>query len=90
MEAGALLGRLQQGEMPVFPEARALPAVGRHCVELRIVDRDVSWRIVCSVEPDVILILDVFAKKTRTTPKAAIDACRRRLRSYEAAACDEG
>jgi phage-related protein len=50
----------------------------------------VSWGIVCSVEPDAILILDLFAKKTRTTPKTVIDACRRRLRSYEAATRDEG
>jgi len=34
------------------------------------------------VDSDAVVILDVFSKKTRTTPKTVIDTCRARLRSY--------
>lgn len=35
------------------------------------------------VEPDAVVILEVFSKKTRKTPNAVIEACKRRLREYE-------
>jgi len=35
------------------------------------------------IDPDAIVILEIFSKKTRTTPKAATDACKRRLREYD-------
>jgi len=50
---------------------------------LRIDDDEVIWRIVCRTDPDAIVILEVFSKKTRTTPKVVIDACKRRLKEYE-------
>lgn len=34
------------------------------CHELRIVDQEVTWRIVYRVDPDAIVIAEVFAKKT--------------------------
>jgi phage-related protein len=34
---------------------------------------------------DAIVVLDVFAKKTSTTPKAVLDACRQRLAKYHKA-----
>ena len=33
--------------------------------------------------PDVILILEIFDKKTTTTPNAVIEDCRRRMRHYD-------
>jgi phage-related protein len=36
-------------------------------------------------DPDAIVILAVFNKKTRATPKAVIDACIRRLGDYDGA-----
>ena len=41
------------------------------------------WRMMYRVDADAVIILEVFAKKTHATPKAVIDACRRRLRSYD-------
>jgi phage-related protein len=35
------------------------------------------------VDQDAIVILGVFGKKSRTTPEAVIEACRRRLREYD-------
>jgi phage-related protein len=35
------------------------------------------------VDPDAIVILDVFLKKTQQTPHSIIAACQRRLRDYE-------
>ncbi|WP_410175623.1 type II toxin-antitoxin system RelE/ParE family toxin [Limnoraphis robusta] len=40
-------------------------------------------RIVYWVDEDAIVILEVFSKKTQKTPKAVIDACRRRLKEYD-------
>ena len=37
------------------------------------------------VAGDAIVILDVFAKKTETTPAAVLVNCRRRLAQYQAA-----
>ena len=35
------------------------------------------------LDSDAVVILEVFTKKTRTTPKTVIDACTRRLREYD-------
>ncbi len=84
VEAGVLLRRLQRGEALGLPHSRPLPIIGRRCHELRIVDVDASWRIVYRVDADAIVIADVFAKKTRATPTAVIDSCRRRPAAYDA------
>jgi phage-related protein len=34
---------------------------------------------------DAVVVLDVFAKKTATTPKAVLDSCRERLAKYHKA-----
>ena len=83
LEAGYLLRRLQRGESLGMPHSRPMPSVGPRCHELRINDAGASWRIVYRVEPDAIVILEVFSKKTRKTPNAVIEACKRRLREYE-------
>ena len=83
IEAGVLLRRLQRGERLSLPHSRPMPSVGPRCHELRIDDAGVSWRIVYRVEPDAVVILEVFSKKTRKTPNTVIEACKRRLREYE-------
>lgn len=35
------------------------------------------------VDSDAVVIVDVFSKKTRTTPSKVIQACRERLRRYD-------
>jgi phage-related protein len=66
-----------------MPHSRPMPAVGARCHELRIVDETVTWRVVYRVDPKVILILEVFSKKTEQTPAAVLAACRRRLKEYD-------
>jgi phage-related protein len=61
-----------------------MPSVGPRCHELRIIDGDVNWRIVYRLDPEEILVLDVFAKKTRATPADVIDICKQRLRRWDA------
>jgi phage-related protein len=85
VEAGFLLRRLQQGEVLGMPQARPMPALGRRCYELRIRDGERNWRIMVRTDTDAVVILDVFAKKTRTTPRKALDVCRERLRRYDEA-----
>lgn len=65
-----------------MPHSRPLPAIGPSCHELRIRDRDAAWRIVYFVGAEAIVILDVFAKTTRATPKGVLDLCSARLAAY--------
>ena len=83
IEAGVLLRRLQQGESLSLPHSRPMPAIGTRCHELRVVDRDDTWRIVYRIDRDAIVIVEVFSKKTRQTPWQVIDRCKSRLRRYD-------
>jgi len=84
LEAGLLLRRLQQGERLPLPMSRPMPSIGSGCHELRVIDGNVSWRIVYAVEADAIVILDTFAKKTSRTPREVLSNCRRRLNAFRA------
>ena len=83
VEAGYLLRQLQMGEPLGLPHSRPMPVIGSRCHELRIVDENTTWRLVYHVATDAIVILDVFAKKSATTPQSAIVACKRRLKGYQ-------
>ena len=83
IEAGYLLRELQRGRSLSMPHSRPMPEVGPRCHELRIVDEGVTWRIVYRIDPDAIVIVEVFAKKTAQTPAAVLEACRRRLKEYD-------
>ena len=76
VEAGFLLRRVQEGESLSMPESRAMPSIGQGCHELRITDagQRIEWRVG---------ILDVFEKKTKTTPQNAITNCRRRSAAFK-------
>ena len=67
-----------------MPYSRPMPAIGGRCHELRILDGDGIWRIIYRIDEDAIVILDVHQKKMTKTPQRVIDACRRRLRDYDA------
>jgi len=82
IEAGVLLRKLQRGERLAMPHSRPMPAIGRSCHELRVRDRDAAWRIVYFVWVEAIVILDVFSKTTRATPKSVLQICRARLAAY--------
>ncbi len=83
-EAGFLLRMLQQGERVGLPKSRPMPQVGARCHELRINDEGVTWRIVHRLDEDAVVILEVFEKKTRKTPKPVIAVCKNRLQRYDA------
>jgi Phage-related protein len=82
LEAGYLLRALQRRDTVHMPESRPMPTIGPRCHELRIVDEKANWRIVCRIDPDAIVILEVFEKKTTRTPRNVIEVCRKRLKYY--------
>jgi phage-related protein len=86
IEAGYLLRELQRGMALAMPHSRSMPSVGPKCHELRVVDERTTWRIVYRVDPDAVVIAEVFAKKTARTPQSVLDACRKRLKEYDDAA----
>ncbi|MEO6488283.1 MAG: type II toxin-antitoxin system RelE/ParE family toxin [Thermoanaerobaculia bacterium] len=73
---------LQEGERPGMPDSRPMPAIGSGCHELRVLDGDVSWRILYGLTSDGVVILEVFSKKSRATPKSVLDVARRRWKEY--------
>jgi phage-related protein len=76
IEAGFLLRRLQRGDSLGLPSSRPMPAIGRRCHELRINDEAATWRILYRVDADAIVIVEVFSKKTATTPRSVIGSGR--------------
>ena len=85
LEAGLLLRLLQRGETLGMPHSRPMPIVGKRCHELRITDQSARWRMIYRIDEDAIVILEVFAKKTATTPRRIIEECRSRLKEYDSA-----
>lgn len=82
LEVGYLLRALQRGDKLSMPLSRPMPSLGPRCHELRIVDERIDWRIVYRIDTDAIVILEVFEKKTRSTPRQVIEVCKRRLKDY--------
>jgi len=60
-----------------------MSSLGPRCHELRINDARVAWRIIYRIDSDAIVILEVFSKKSRETPRSVIDACKRRIKEYD-------
>jgi len=83
LEAGYLLGLLQEGVSLGMPQSRPMPQIGSRCHELRVRDKDTNWRIIYRIDDRAILVVDIFRKKTATTPKRVIEACKKRLRAYD-------
>ena len=83
LDAGFLLRRLQTGESIGLPQSRPMPAIGSRCHELRIRDENITWRVIYRTDDDAIVIAEVFAKKTATTPERTKKLCKQRLRSYD-------
>ena len=83
IEAGLLLRRLQRGELLAMPQSRSMPSIAPRCHELKVNDRNQTWRIVYFLDSEAVVILDVFRKKTAKTPGPVIANCRRRLKQYQ-------
>lgn len=83
-EAGYLIWRLQEGERLSMPHSRPMTkAIGSRCHELRISDKNATWRIIYRIDPDAILILEIFKKKSNETPQYAITNSKQRQRLYD-------
>ena len=85
IEAGYLLRLLQKGVKLSLPQSRPMPSIAKGVHELRVNDKNLTWRIVCLIEPDAIVILDVFEKKTAATSKNIIATCKHRIQEYRGA-----
>jgi phage-related protein len=83
IETGFLLRRLQRGDSLSMPQSRPMPSIGPRCHELRVNDASGNWRVIYRVDADAIVIAEVFAKKSRKTPKTVLDTSRRRLKEYD-------
>ena len=83
--AGLLLRALQEGHRLRMPASRPMPSIGNRVHELRVPDGEVTWRIVYRIDPDAILVIDVFAKKTERTNRTVIVRARQRIRRYDSA-----
>ncbi|TLY22023.1 MAG: type II toxin-antitoxin system RelE/ParE family toxin [Nitrospirae bacterium] len=83
IEAGYLLRLLQSGETLALPHSRPMPAIGSRCQELRVNDVAATFRIIYRADPDAVVVLEVFSKETRQTPRAVLETCKRRLRDYD-------
>lgn len=53
------------------------------CHELRIQDAGQTWRILYRIDRHAIVIAEVVKKKTQSTPKTVVEACKRRLAQYD-------
>jgi phage-related protein len=83
IEVGHLLRRLQSGERLGMPKSRPMPLIGPRCHELRLIDENVTWRIVYRIDFDAIVLIEVFKKETAKTPSRVISVCKARLRDYD-------
>jgi phage-related protein len=82
-EVGRLLRRLQGGESLGMPHSRPMPSIGRGVHELRVRDADHNWRLIYRTDERIVLVVEIFEKKTPATPGPVIDLCRKRLRDWD-------
>lgn len=75
---------MQDGYGIKQPSGRPMPSIGNRVHELRVDDKNVSWRVVYRIDDDAIVIFDVFAKKRQQTPRQAIKRSQRRIKRYDA------
>jgi len=49
----------------------------------RIKDKDKTWRIIYHIADDVIVVLEVFSKKSKETPKYIKENSKKRLKEFK-------
>lgn len=81
--AGRLLRQVQRGKLLTMPVSRPMPSMGERCHELRIPDDPYEWRIIYRIDPEDVLVTEVFNKTSRTTPKHVIEVSQWRLKRYD-------
>ena len=78
---GRLLRHLQHGRSLTMPHSRPMPIVALGVEELRVKDKSGQYRaFVVRKTRQGILVLHVFSKKSRETPRGDIELARRRLK----------
>ena len=78
---GDLLFELQLGHALSMPHSRPMPIVALGVEELRVKDESGQYRaLVVRKTPRGIVVLHVFSKKSRETPRGAIELARQRLK----------
>ena len=82
-EIGFLIRKLQMGLRLEMPHSRPMPSIGRRCYEMRVNDAGQTWRVIYRTDPDAVLVVAMFSKKTSQTPKQVIDQAKRLLREYD-------
>ncbi|HQU47240.1 MAG TPA: type II toxin-antitoxin system RelE/ParE family toxin [Pirellulales bacterium] len=82
-EAGSLLRQLQLGGSLSLPHSRPMPSIGLAVHELRIKDAGHEWRVIYRIDADAIVIAEVFAKRSRTTPQMVSERCQKRYQQYD-------
>ena len=81
-DLGGDLRRLQIGEMPL--DSKLMRIVGPGVRELRARDRNNQFRTMYAARKgSEIVVLHCFIKKSRTTPKTAIDTAKERLKAFD-------
>jgi phage-related protein len=83
-EAGDILRYLQDGKSVKYPHIEALAkTVGPRCGAVRVKDEAHEWRIMYRLDSDRLLIVEVYAKKSRSIPDEVIARCKKRLKIYD-------
>jgi phage-related protein len=82
-ELGIALRILQRGGQLAMPRSRSMPSIGPRCHELRVGEDGVQWRLIYRVDEDAVLVVDLFSKTSRKTPRLVLERARRRLRRYD-------
>jgi len=80
---GQFIRELQEGRPLALPHSRPMPEIGPRCHELRVEDRDHSWRIIYRIDDAHVVVATIFAKTTQETPEIIKRNCRTRLRRYD-------
>lgn len=75
--------QLSQGDALGMPHSRTMPEIGPRCHELRFKDGKNNWRIIYRTDNDALLLVTMFKKKSKSTPKKIIKLSQNRLRQYD-------
>ena len=75
--AGLLLRRLQKGEILAMPHSCPIQISYKAWLKINI-----TWRVISYIAYDAKVILEVFSKKSKETPKYAIENSKKHLKEY--------
>lgn len=82
-EIGFQLRQLQDGALLSLPISRPMSAIGPRVHELRLSDESGEWRVVYRIDPEEIIVVEVFKKTTQATPNRIIELCQARLTALD-------